>query len=56
MAATDFSTARVNNLLPLVGGDWGGGAGAGVFGVNLGNSAAGSSGNFGARAVRLLSA
>jgi hypothetical protein len=51
-----FFSARVNNLLPLVGGNWGSGATAGVFGVFLGSGATGSFNNFGARAVRLLSA
>jgi hypothetical protein len=52
-----FRYARVNNLLPLVGGSWVFGAGAGVFSVILSDNASSGSGfNFGARAVRLLSA
>jgi hypothetical protein len=51
-----FFSARVNNLLPPVGGAWVDAAGSGVFGVVLSSSAAGTSGSFGARAVRLLSA
>jgi hypothetical protein len=51
-----FFSARVNNLLPLVGGGWGTGASAGVFGVSLNGTATSVTDNFGARAVRLLSA
>jgi hypothetical protein len=52
-----FLSARVNNLLPRVGGDWGSGASAGVFGVLLiGTAASDGSNSGGARAVRLLSA
>jgi hypothetical protein len=51
-----FRYARVNNLLPLVGGNWAGGAFAGVFGVLLTNSAASVDNSGSARAVRLLSA
>jgi hypothetical protein len=40
-----FLSARVNNLLPLVGGDWDSGASAGVFGVILSGTAASDSSN-----------
>jgi hypothetical protein len=51
-----FRSARVNNLLPPVGGTWSGAAISGVFGVSLNTTATDSNGTFGARAVRLLSA
>jgi hypothetical protein len=51
-----FFSARVNNLLPPVGGSWLNGAAAGVFGVLLNFAAANNLTNVGARAVRLLSA
>jgi hypothetical protein len=51
-----FFSARVNNLLPVVGGVWNFGAGAGVFSVFLSTGAADSTPSRGARAVRLLSA
>jgi hypothetical protein len=51
-----FFSARVNNLLPRVGGDWRNGAVAGVFSVVLVTDATGSFNVIGARAVRLLSA
>jgi hypothetical protein len=51
-----FFSARVNNLLPRVGGGWGSGAVAGVFGVDLDFTATSTNVNNGARAVRLLSA
>jgi len=51
-----FLSARVNNLLPRVGGDWVSAANSGVFGVNLGSTAAVTRIDSGARAVRLLSA
>jgi hypothetical protein len=52
-----FFSARVNNLLPRVGGNWSSGAGAGVFGVGLADNATSSNvTGAGARAVRLLSA
>jgi hypothetical protein len=51
-----FFSARVNNLLPRVGGVWSLAAAAGVFSVSLGNVATTDSSNGGARAVRLLSA
>jgi hypothetical protein len=40
-------------LLPHVGGNWNNGANAGVFGVNLNNTATNNNNNNGARAVRL---
>jgi hypothetical protein len=51
-----FFSARVNNLLPRVGDNWNDDTSAGVFGVSLNTSDASTSGNVGARAVRLLSA
>jgi hypothetical protein len=51
-----FRYARVDNLLPLVGGGWTGDASAGVFSVILSDSATNSFITLGARAVRLLSA
>jgi hypothetical protein len=51
-----FFSARVDNLLPLVGGTWNLDATAGVFSVALSTPATNSSLNVGARAVRLLSA
>jgi len=51
-----FRSRRINNMLPLVGGSWNSGAAAGVFGVFLFSSASSSFFDFGARAVRLLSA
>jgi hypothetical protein len=51
-----FFSARPNNLLPLVGGSWDGGASAGVFSVVLNSAATSTGNNRGARAVRLLSA
>ena len=51
-----FFNRRLNNMLPLVGGNWGGGASAGVFSVGLFSSATFAGNRFGARAVRLLSA
>lgn len=51
-----FFSARVNNLVPLAGGDSGNGAAAGAFGVPLNVTAALTNANGGARAVRLLSA
>jgi hypothetical protein len=51
-----FRYARVNNLLPPVGGVWNLGADAGVFGVALNVTAAATGSSSGARAVRLLSA
>ncbi len=53
-----FFSARVNNLLPRVGGTWAVGASAGVFGVVLFTAATGTGDGVsrGARAVRLLSA
>jgi hypothetical protein len=51
---------HINNVLPLAGGDWGNGAVAGVFAVNLDSipsfSVTGSFRSSGARAVRLLAA
>jgi hypothetical protein len=51
-----FFSARVNNLLPLVGGAWNDAASSGVFGVALTTVATDTFSGFGARAVRLLSA
>ena len=51
-----FYSARVNDMLPVVGGGWGVGAGAGVFSVDLGGTSGVTTGDRGARAVRLLSA
>jgi hypothetical protein len=51
-----FLSRRLNNMLPLVGGTWAAGAGAGVFGVSLLLNATNSATTPGARAVRLLSA
>jgi hypothetical protein len=51
-----FRYARVNNLLPRVGGGWSVGADAGVFSVALFSSATDTADFGGARAVRLLSA
>jgi hypothetical protein len=51
-----FFSARVNNLLPLVGGAWFSAANSGVFEVVLNSDAAGTDNFLGARAVRLLSA
>jgi hypothetical protein len=52
-----FRYARVNNLLPRVGGTWAVGALAGVFGVDLNLTATDAINvTAGARAVRLLSA
>ena len=51
-----FLSARVNNVLPLVGGDWSNAANSGVFGVILAGSATFADDYIGARAVRLLSA
>jgi len=51
-----FFSARVNNLLPLVGGIWLGAANSGVFGVFLDFTATSTRSDAGARAVRLLSA
>jgi hypothetical protein len=51
-----FFSARVNNSLPFVGGNWTNGATAGVFEVRLTNSATVAGITSGARAVRLLSA
>ena len=51
-----FFSARVNNLLPRVGGGWDAGASAGVFGVFLNITATADNSFNGARAVRLLSA
>jgi hypothetical protein len=51
-----FRYARVNNLLPLVGGNWDLAAAAGVFSVTLADFATNGNTINGARAVRLLSA
>jgi hypothetical protein len=51
-----FVSARVNNLLPRVGGDWGTAASSGVFEVLLDLAATSATDRVGARAVRLLSA
>jgi hypothetical protein len=51
-----FRSARLNNLVPQVGGGWGANAGAGVFGVGLGLTDTFISASIGARACRLLSA
>jgi hypothetical protein len=51
-----FQSRRINNMLPLVGGNWSTGAGAGVFSVNLNARATSTFTDNGARAVRLLSA
>jgi hypothetical protein len=51
-----FTSRRLNNMLPFVGGSWTGGAAAGVFSVNLSNIATNAGISSGARAVRLLSA
>jgi hypothetical protein len=51
-----FFSARVNSLLPLVGGGSANGAFAGVLGVDLNVSATSTFSTHGARAVRLLSA
>ena len=51
-----FYSARVNGLLPLVGGFWAYVAAAGVFFVDLGNTSSGTYYAAGARAVRLLAA
>lgn len=50
-----FFSARVNNLLPIAGGNWNAGASAGVFGLNISNPATSVGSNSGARACRLLS-
>jgi hypothetical protein len=47
---------HVNNLLPIVGGGWGGGARAGVFTVDLSSVSGSSATAVGCRGVRLLSA
>ena len=51
-----FYSDVLNDLLPLVGGNWGDTAVAGVFGVNLSGTSSGANRNLGARAVRLLAA
>jgi hypothetical protein len=51
-----FFSARVNNLLPRVGGRWDTAASSGVFEVLLNNTASSATTANGARAVRLLSA
>lgn len=51
-----FYSARVNDVLPLVGGVWVSAATAGVFAVNLSIPSSSTNNNVGARAVRLLSA
>ena len=51
-----FFSARVNNLLPRAGGSWSGVATAGVFGLSINSPATDASADYGARAVRLLSA
>jgi hypothetical protein len=51
-----FYNRRLNNMLPLVGGNWLDGANAGVFSVVLTGTATSPNLTTGARAVRLLSA